>query len=58
MQYVDFRDWFDQIENYGMRSERFDDEFAHLDVQDRRRIVEWLRAAWFVARMKDEDEQP
>ena len=57
MQYVDFRDWFDQIENYAMRSERFDDEFAHLTVQDRHRIVEWLRAAWFVARMKDEDEQ-
>lgn len=48
--YDNFTDWFDEIENYGMRSERFHDEFSALDYIKRQRMVEWLRAAWDCAR--------
>lgn len=48
--YNNFTDWFDEIENYGMRSERFHDEFSALDYVKRQRMIEWLQAAWYCAR--------
>lgn len=50
MKYAKFEDWFDEIENYGMRSERFYDEFSELDHIKRERMIEWLEAAWNCAR--------
>ena len=52
MKYKGFDDWFDEIENYCLRSERFHDEFAELDYIKRQRMVEWLQAAWYCAREK------
>jgi hypothetical protein len=52
--YKTFDDWFDEIENYGMRMERFHDEFAMLDYVKRERMIEWLRAAWQCAREQKE----
>jgi hypothetical protein len=48
--YKTFDDWFDEIENYGMRMERFHEEFAMLDYVKRQRMIEWLQAAWECAR--------
>lgn len=55
-QYKKFEDWFDEIENYGTRSERFDDEFSMLGEVKRERMIEWLRAAWDCARMQKEQK--
>lgn len=33
-----------------MRGERFHDEFSHLDYETRKRMIEWLQAAWACAR--------
>jgi len=46
--YETFDDWFDEIENYSFRSERF---FQHLELltteRERREFCEnWLRAAF------------
>jgi hypothetical protein len=41
--YEAFFDWFHEVENYGMRSERFYEEFRTLGPQ---RAVEWLQTAW------------
>jgi hypothetical protein len=55
-QYKKFEDWFEEIENYGMRLERFHDEFSMLDHVKRERMIEWLRAAWDCARMQKEQK--
>ena len=55
-QYKKFEDWFEEIENYGMREERFHDEFSMLDYVKRERMIEWLRAAWDCARMQKEQK--
>jgi hypothetical protein len=46
--YETFDDWFNEIENYGTRMERFLDEFGQH--QGRERMIEWLRASWECAR--------
>lgn len=48
--YKKFEDWFEEIENYGLRLERFHDEFSMLDYVKRERMIEWLQAAWDCAR--------
>lgn len=55
-QYKKFEDWFEEIENYGMREERFHEEFSMLDHVKRERMIEWLRAAWDCARMQKEQK--
>lgn len=48
MKYDKFEDWFDEIENYGMRSERFFDsldQFTSKQAYDAN-LVLWLRAAF------------
>ena len=52
--YKTFDDWFEEIENYGMRLERFHDEFSALDHIKRQRMIEWLQAAWECAREQKE----
>ena len=49
--YDKFEDWFHELESYGYRSERFYDEILMMTPE---RAVEWLRAAWDSARIKDE----
>ena len=53
MKYKEFDDWFNEIESYTLRSERFHDEFAALDYVKRQRMVEWLQAAWNSAKEKE-----
>lgn len=48
MKYSNFEDWFNEIENYGLRSERFYEEFPNIDP----RMIEWLKASWECAREK------
>jgi hypothetical protein len=48
--YEKFEDWFDEIENYGYRSERFYEEFQRMSVD---RVEQWLRAAWYCAREEE-----
>jgi hypothetical protein len=50
--YKTFDDWFDEIENYNFRSERF---FQHLDLlsntRERNEFIEnWMRAAFEAGR--------
>jgi hypothetical protein len=47
MKYKTFDDYFNEIENYATRGERFDGEFKHMDKE---RAIEWLRACWDCAR--------
>lgn len=42
--YNTFEEWFDEIENYATRGERFLDEFDNPEHQ--RRAIEWLRSAF------------
>jgi hypothetical protein len=52
--YVSFFDWFHEVENYGMRSERFYEEFQTLGPQ---RAVEWMQTAWRLgAESKSKDD--
>ena len=48
--YVTFTDWFDEIEQHSMRSERFFSQLQALSVRDReerqRFVMRWLEAAW------------
>ena len=46
--YKRFEDYFEEIENYATRGERFYDEFS--DPMTPQRAVEWLRAAFACAR--------
>ena len=42
-----FYEWFEEIEGYSMRYERFWDDFDHAkDTKDNRSMVEWLRTAF------------
>ena len=52
VKYKSFEDWFDELENYSFRSERF---FQHLELarteHDRRVLTElWLRTAFEMGR--------
>jgi hypothetical protein len=47
LKYESFDEYFNEIENYGLRSERFFQEFNGMTP---RRAVEWLRAVWNCAR--------
>lgn len=44
MSYKTFDEWFNELEKYSLRSERFYDEFQYPD--DAKRAEKWLRAAW------------
>jgi hypothetical protein len=46
--YEKFEDWFNELENFSMRSDRFYEELQTIRTAER--IEEWLRSAWFCAR--------
>lgn len=50
MKYKDFHDWFNEIECYGTRSERFYDLLSHYGMDDNlgltANLVVWLNAAY------------
>ena len=41
-----FEDWFDEIENFSVRSERLYEDFR--EVKDMKKLVTWLEAAYNV----------
>jgi len=53
--YSTFKDYFDEIENYATRGERFYDEFQALDYIKRERMIEWLQAAFECGRETHEE---
>lgn len=55
MKYEKFQDWFEEMEIFSTRSDRFHDEFLVLDIRKRMRAVEWMQAAWECARMQGEE---
>lgn len=45
--YVTFTDWFDEVENFGLRSDRFFNHLYCVNLDKRERYMrEWLEAAW------------
>ena len=57
--YEKFEDWFDEIENYGMRNERFFDSLDQFKTKKayNANLVLWLRAAFNCGKGVDEDKQ-
>lgn len=52
MNYKSFEDWFNEIENFSTRGERFFEELSYMTPQ---RAEEWLRAAWSCALNEGEE---
>lgn len=50
--YENFEGWFNEIENYSTRGDRFFDELQNMTDE---RVKEWLRAAFECGRLKDEE---
>ena len=48
--YEVFDDYFEEVENFGMRLERFHEEFAEVPIERRQRMIEWLEAAFECSR--------
>ena len=53
--YVNFEDWFNEIEQHSMRSERFFSQLQALSVRDRKEreqfVMGWMEAAWEQGRL-------
>lgn len=49
--YKKFDDYLNEIEGYGCRGERLSWEFDELSIEKRKRLVEWLQAAFECGRM-------
>ena len=53
--YVNFEDWFNERENYSLRSERFFSQLQALSVRDRKEreqfVMGWMEAAWEQGRL-------
>ena len=52
--YETFEDWFDEIENYGTRSERFLSTLPN-DIVLSDSMIQWLRAAFDCGREDDNE---
>jgi len=44
--YSTFNDYFEEIENYCLRLERFHEEFSEVPYERRMRMIEWLESAF------------
>jgi len=53
--YEKFEDYFDEIEGYGLRNERFFWEFEEIPIERRRCMKEWLKAAFECGRETHEE---
>lgn len=55
MKYKNFEDWFDELEGYGLRSERF---FSDAECPDpfikNRSLREWMKTAWELGKQSNE----
>lgn len=50
--YKNIDDWWNEIENFGLRMERFFEEFDHLSNEDQQKIKKWVESAWLCANEK------
>lgn len=55
--YQEFDDYLFEIENYGTRFERFHEEFQHIDIPTKQRIIDWMQASWNCAREEKDEER-
>lgn len=51
-EYNEFDEWYHELENYGLRSERIDDILCEDGKLDYKRAEEWLKSAWEAGRKK------
>ena len=55
MKYKNFEDWFDELEGYGFRSERFFSDVECLDSFHKNvALREWLKTAWELGKQSHE----
>lgn len=52
MKYERFKDWFNELEVFSLRSERFYDDFSDTSAADRQLMVKWLQGAFEASREK------
>ena len=50
--YSTFKDYFEEIENYCFRLERFHAEFSEVPMERRMRMIQWLEASFKCGREK------
>ena len=56
-EYLNFEDWFDELEGFSFRSERFFSFFED-DQRTRRMLEDWVRAAFDSARLEVKENDP
>lgn len=45
--YMNFEDWFDELEGFNSRADRFLDQLLFVEQKDRERFVRhWMKTAW------------
>jgi predicted transcriptional regulator len=54
--YEAFKDYFEEIENYCLRLERFHEEFSAVPEERRQRMIEWLESAFDCGREKKNND--
>jgi hypothetical protein len=54
--YEKFEDYFDELEGSGERGDRFFWEFEEIPLERRRRMKEWLKAAFECGREKKDND--
>lgn len=54
-EYKNFDDYFEEIEGFCLRLERFHEEFSEVPMERRERMIEWLRAAFDCGREKKDE---
>lgn len=52
--YEKFEDYFEEIEGFCLRLERFHEEFSEVPMERRQRMIEWLQAAFECGREQNE----
>ena len=55
--YKTFNDYFEELESFSHRLARFHEEFDQVPLERRKRMIEWLEAAFECGRMYDEDNR-
>lgn len=55
--YPKFEDWFDELEKFSFRSERFFETMGMYDNKNTEQIIIWLKAAFECGRMKKGEDE-
>ena len=54
---MQFEDWFDELEMFSLRSERFYNDLDHTrpdSIESQKRMVEWLKAAYDAGQLHEQ----